>query len=226
VEQVTIIVAGGSGKRMNSDIPKQFLLLRDDPVLMRTVRVFHQYDPGMEIIIVLPSDQIKYWQTICRKYRFEIPHLIVHGGKTRHHSVKNAMEKIKPGSLVAVHDGVRPLVSEALIRTCFDTAAILGNAVPVIRLTESIRMLESEKNYQADRSGFRLVQTPQVFHSDVLIGAFGQSYKPQFTDEASLVEAAGHSIHLVEGQPENFKITTNLDLCLASSVLECYRAGY
>ncbi len=205
---------------MQSDIPKQFLLLNEDPVLIRTIRAFHQYNPEMEIIVVLPQDQIKYWKTLCKKYRFNIPHEIAEGGKTRHHSVKNAMSGIEPGVIVAVHDGVRPLISLALIRTCFDTAAILGNAVPVIELSESIRELEGEKNTRADRSRFRLVQTPQVFHSDQLIEAFGLTYKPIFTDEATLVESAGHKIHLVKGQPDNIKITTALDLCIASTILE------
>ncbi len=220
MKQVAIIVAGGSGKRMNSDIPKQFLLLNEHPVLIRTIRAFHQYNPEMEIIVVLPQDQFKYWQTLCKKHKFNIPHEIVEGGKTRHHSVKNAMAGVEHGALVAVHDGVRPLVSNALIRTCFDTAAIMGNAVPVVELSESIRELEGEKNTRADRSRFRLVQTPQVFQTDQLIEAFGQPYKPTFTDEATLVESAGHRIHLVKGQPDNIKITTAIDLCIASAVLQ------
>ena len=220
MKHIVIIVAGGSGKRMQTNIPKQFLLLNEDPVLIRTIRAFHQYNPEMEIIVVLPQDQVKYWRTLCTKHRFNIPHEIVEGGKTRHHSVKNAMAGVEHGALVAVHDGVRPLISEALIRTCFDTAAILGNAVPVVELSESIRELEGEKNTRADRSRFRLVQTPQVFHSDQLIEAFGQPYKQVFTDEATLVESAGHRIHLVKGQPDNIKITTALDLCIASTVLE------
>ncbi len=219
-KQITIIVAGGSGKRMNTDIPKQFLLLKNDPVLMRTIRAFHQYNPDMEIIIVLPADQVKYWQTLCKKHRFNISHSIVEGGNTRHHSVKNAIMNIPSGSLVAVHDGVRPLVSKALIQTCFDTAAILGNAVPVIELSESIRLVDGDKNTKADRHQFRLVQTPQIFQSELLIYGFRQSYRPIFTDEATLIESAGHKIHLVNGQPENIKITTPLDLCIAATILE------
>ncbi len=205
---------------MQANIPKQFLILNEDPVLIRTIRAFHQYNPEIEIIVVLPQDQIKYWNTLCKKYRFTIPHEIVQGGKTRHHSVKNAMTWIRPGVIVAIHDGVRPLISQALIRTCFDTAAILGNAIPAVELSESIRELEGEKNIRADRSRFRLVQTPQVFHSDQLIDAFRLPYKPTFTDEATLVESAGHPIHLVKGQSDNIKITTMLDLCIASTILE------
>lgn len=205
---------------MNTDIPKQFLLLNGDPVLMRTVRAFHQYNPDIEIVITLPPDHVKYWHTICKKYRFNIPHLVVHGGENRHHSVKNALEKVSSPSLVAVHDGVRPLISQALISTCFDTAAILGNAVPVIEISESIRHVMGEKNRRADRSEYMLVQTPQVFHSDILIKVFGKGYKSEYTDEASLVEEAGHPIHLVRGQPENIKITTMLDICFASAYLE------
>ena len=190
---------------------------------MRTIRAFNLYNDEMKFIIVLPDDQVKYWQTLCGQYRFTIPHQIVGGGKTRHHSVKNAIKEIPPGCLVAVHDGVRPLVSSALIQTCFDTAAILGSAVPVVEIPESIRQVEGDKNTRADRSGFRLVQTPQVFRSDILIGAFRQPYQQAFTDEANLVEAAGEDIHLVKGQQENIKITTTLDMHIASAILENYR---
>ncbi|TVR71689.1 MAG: 2-C-methyl-D-erythritol 4-phosphate cytidylyltransferase [Marinilabiliales bacterium] len=220
MEQMTIIVAGGSGTRMNTEIPKQFLLLNDEPVLMRTIRAFNSFSPGMEIVVVLPADQVKYWETLCRKQGFSIPHTIVEGGETRHHSVKNAINRIKPGMLVAIHDGVRPLVSQALIRTCFDTASVLGNAVPATGLSDSIRRIEGDSNFRVDRSLFRMVQTPQVFSSDLLIEAFRQDYDPVFTDEATLVERAGHKIHLVKGQPDNIKITTTLDMCIASAIIE------
>lgn len=220
MRQVAIIVAGGSGKRMNSDIPKQFLILGGDPVLIRSIRAFHQYNNEIEIMVVLPHNQVKYWQRLCHKHRFNIPHEIIEGGETRHHSVKNAVNKTGSGSLVAVHDGVRPLVSSALIRTCFDTAGILGNAVPVVELSESIREVKNKNNTWADRTRFRMVQTPQVFHSDILIEAFRQEYNEKFTDEATLVETAGQKINLIKGQPENIKITTQLDLCIATSILE------
>ena len=220
MQQIVIIVAGGSGKRMNTTIPKQFLLLDGDPVLARSIRAFHRYNPEIEIIVTLPEDHLKYWHTLCSKHNFNIPHKIVLGGKTRHHSVKNAMELVVKGSLIAVHDGVRPLVDNALIQTCFDTAEILGNAVPAIDLSDSLREVDGENNFRVDRSRFRLVQTPQVFNSDILIQAFRQPYKPEFTDEATLVESAGHKINLVKGQAENIKITTSLDLCIASNILE------
>jgi 2-C-methyl-D-erythritol 4-phosphate cytidylyltransferase len=220
VDQIAIIVAGGSGKRMNTRIPKQFLLLDGDPVLMRSVRAFHQYNPEMQLIIVLPPDQISYWKTLCDNHAFNIPHRIVEGGKTRHHSVKNALEKVRPGCLVAVHDGVRPLISKVLIKTCFDTAGIFGNAVPAVELSESIRRVKGRKNISTDRSEFRLVQTPQVFKSEILIEAFRQPYNDDFTDEATLVESAGHLIHLVKGESENIKITTTTDMWFATAILE------
>jgi 2-C-methyl-D-erythritol 4-phosphate cytidylyltransferase len=220
LEQISIIVAGGSGKRMNSDIPKQFLLLNGEPVLMRTIRAFHNYNPEMKLIIALPEEHTTYWEKLCAKCSFDIPHQLVNGGDTRHQTVKNAMVNLKPGSLVAIHDGVRPLVSIALIRSCFDTAAALGNAIPVTELSESIRQLKGEKNIAADRSLYRLVQTPQVFQSDQLIDAFSQNKKSGFTDEASLVESAGYRIHLISGIIENIKITTALDMYFASSILE------
>jgi 2-C-methyl-D-erythritol 4-phosphate cytidylyltransferase len=220
LEQISVIVAGGSGKRMNSEIPKQFLLLNGDPVLMRTIKVFHEYNAEMKLIIALPGEHISYWKKLCKKYNFEIPHQLVKGGQTRHQTVKNAIVNIKPGSLVAIHDGVRPLVSIPLIRTCFDTAAVLGNAIPVTELSESIRQLKGENNISADRSLYRLVQTPQVFQSAQLIDAFSQNKKSGFTDEASLVESAGYRIHLVNGFSENIKLTTSLDMCFASAILE------
>jgi 2-C-methyl-D-erythritol 4-phosphate cytidylyltransferase len=220
VNQIAIIVAGGYGKRMDSDIPKQFLLLNGDPVLMRSIRAFHNYNPDISLIVALPGEQIAYWQTLCKKNDFDIPHQIIPGGETRHHTVKNATAKIRPGSLVAIHDGVRPLVSNALILTCFDTAAALGNAIPVIELSESIREIEGEKNMAVERSRFRLVQTPQVFQSHQIIEAFRESRKTEFTDEASLVESVGHRINLVRGQAGNIKITTGLDMCIASALLD------
>jgi 2-C-methyl-D-erythritol 4-phosphate cytidylyltransferase len=220
MDKIAVIVAGGSGKRMGSEIPKQFLLLGGQPVLMRTMRAFHDYDPEITIITVLPADQVRYWETLCRNYRFNIPHKIVPGGKSRHDSVKNAVAAISPGAIVAVHDGVRPLVSVALIQTCFDTAAILGNAIPVIDIPESIRRVDGEKSKSADRSAYRLVQTPQVFRSELLIRAFRQPYDPSFTDEANLVEADGNHIYLVKGQPSNIKLTTTLDIQIAEAILE------
>ena len=220
MKQFAVIVAGGLGKRMNTTIPKQFLLLQGEPVLMWTIKAFHQYNQEIGLIVTLPPDQVKYWQTLCEKHKFNIPHIIVEGGKTRHHSVKNAIDRIDNGSIVAVHDGVRPLVTNCLIRTCFDTASIMGNAVPAMELSDSIREVTEDDNVTADRSRFRLVQTPQVFQSDILIDAFKQKYDPEFTDEATLVERAGHKIHLVRGQPDNIKITTALDLQIAATIIE------
>jgi 2-C-methyl-D-erythritol 4-phosphate cytidylyltransferase len=220
VKQIAVIVAGGAGKRMNTDIPKQFLLLDGYPVLMRTIRVFHKYNPDIELIVALPAEQKMYWQTLCKKHEFNISHQIVSGGTTRHQTVKNALSTIRADSLVAIHDGVRPLLTKSLITTCFDTASVLGNAVPVIELSESLRELAGDGNIAADRTRFRLVQTPQVFRSDQLFDALGKGLKKDFTDEASLVEAAGYTIHLVRGQTENIKITTSLDMCIASALIE------
>ncbi len=220
MEQTSIIVAGGSGKRMNTGIPKQFLLLNGIPVLMRTINAFNRYNPEMKLIVALPAEQMRYWKTLCKTHNFSVPHIVTEGGETRYHSVKNAMDQVSSGCLVAVHDGVRPLISNALIQTCFDTAAILGNAIPAVELSESIRKVKGKTSTTADRSRFVLVQTPQVFTSEVLIEAFRQPYKSLFTDEANLVEAAGHAIHLVSGQQENIKITTMVDMYFASAILE------
>jgi 2-C-methyl-D-erythritol 4-phosphate cytidylyltransferase len=221
MKKVVIIVAGGRGKRMKSDTPKQFLPIYGFPVLMHTVKKFYRHDNSIMIIIVLPKTQIKLWKKLCRDYKFNYRHDIVQGGVTRFHSVKNGLSKIKGEDwLVAIHDGVRPLVSLDTIRRCFKKAAASGNAVPAIEIPESMREIDKSGNRPADRSKFKLIQTPQVFHVKFLKEAFKQGYKPEFTDDASVVESMGHAINLVEGNKENIKITTPSDLLVAESYLK------
>ena len=220
MKKYVIIVAGGAGERMQSEIPKQFLLLNGLPVLMRTLVAFYNFENQIQIVLVLPDKHVKYWKNLCKEFNFQINHLLVAGGKTRFHSVKKGLAVVtEQDSLVAIHDGVRPLISHSVIQTCFDTAAIMGNVVPAIEITESVRILIPEGNQALNRSDVKLIQTPQVFRAEMILKAYSQDYKESFTDDASVVENTGEKIHLVPGNRENIKITTSLDLTIASSLL-------
>ena len=210
--KTVIIVAGGTGKRMQADIPKQFIELKSKPILMHTIEVFVKYDHHINIIVVLPENQMAVWKQMCKKYNFNIAHQMVAGGVTRFDSVKNGLELAPDEGLVAVHDGVRPLVSVQTIHRCFEMAERTGAAIPVIDIVESIRKVEENDNEAVDRNLYKAVQTPQVFEAQILKAAYRQDYVPAFTDDASVVEAFGHKISIVEGNKENIKITTPLDL--------------
>lgn len=210
--KIAIIVAGGKGERMQATIPKQFLEINGKPILMHTLEAFYRYDRAIQLILVLPSIQMEYWNELCTKHSFQLSYQIVTGGQARFNSVKNALEFIKSPSLVAVHDGVRPFVSIDTISRCFDEAEKHGAAIPVLDLVESIRQITGNSSISVDRSAFKLVQTPQVFDSEVLLNAYKQDFSLLFTDDASVVEATGVKINLVEGNRENIKITTNIDL--------------
>lgn len=210
--KTVIIVAGGTGKRMQADIPKQFIELKSKPILMHTIEVFVKYDHHINIIVVLPENQMAVWKQMCKKYNFNIAHQMVAGGATRFDSVKNGLELAPDEGLVAVHDGVRPLVSVQTIHRCFEMAERTGTAIPVIDIVESIRKVKENDNEAVDRNLYKAVQTPQVFEAQILKAAYRQDYVPAFTDDASVVEAFGHKISIVEGNKENIKITTPLDL--------------
>lgn len=207
-----IIVAGGSGLRMGGSIPKQFIKIGNEPLLMHTLRVFYLYDSTISIILVLPKEQIDYWKKLCNDYHFIINHSIVTGGETRFQSVKNGLMQVMGNGVVAIHDGVRPFISIETISRCFDVALNKGNAIPFVDSKESIRILEEEKNYAIDRVKIKMIQTPQVFKVDLIKEAYNQEYQESFTDDASVFEKKGHSINLVEGNIENIKITTPIDL--------------
>lgn len=219
MKKTAIIVAGGSGRRMRQTIPKQFLLLAGKPVLMHTLQKFYIYDSSMQLIVVLPEAFRKRWQWLCREYRFSIPHETVSGGNERYHSVKNGLRKITDAELVAVHDGVRPLVSHQTIATAYKTAHRYQTAVPSVQPAESLRMLTNESSRAVDRASYRMIQTPQVFSRKVLEEAYQQDYTSFFTDDASLVEHAGYTIRLVEGNAANIKITNPQDLAVAEALL-------
>ena len=215
-----IIVAGGRGRRMGDDIPKQFLPLDERPILMHTVDRFYRFDRSIKIIIVLPADQMPIWENLCRQHQFDIAHQLVEGGQERFHSVKNALKLVGDDEIVAIHDGVRPLVSTETISRCFEKARQTGAAIPVVDLTESLRYFESPDSHVAvDRNRYKTVQTPQVFSAEILVAAYTQPYNAQFTDDASVVERYGHPIATVEGNKENIKITTPFDLEISKQLI-------
>jgi len=215
-----IIVAGGSGRRMDADIPKQFLLLHGKPVLMHTCETFYSFDPSLSLIIVLPAEHITTWETLCKTHSLTIPHRIVEGGPERFYSVRNALRTIHPDeSLVAIHDGVRPLVSHETIQTAFDAAYKFGNAIPVIPVIDSVREQTPSANHIIDRSKLQLIQTPQVFICSLICKAYEQDYSSSYTDDASVVEKLGEKIILTKGNPENIKITRPIDLIIAEALI-------
>lgn len=216
MRKYAIIVAGGKGLRMGGELPKQFIPVEGRPVLMRTLDTFHACDSSIQIILVLPRDHQPYWQELCREYQFAVPHRIADGGATRFHSVQNGLALVDAAeALVAVHDGVRPFVSHEVIRRCFQDAGQCGGVVPVVPVVDTIRYLLSEGSETVNRDAYRLVQTPQTFRASLLRRAYEQSYCDAFTDDASVVEALGHTVHLVEGNRENIKLTTPFDLVVA-----------
>ena len=210
-----IIVAGGKGLRMGGDIPKQFLPVCGKPVLMRTLEAFHVYDASIHLILVLPVSQQAYWKQLCEEYQFNLAHEIADGGETRFHSVKNGLALIKENGLVGVHDGVRPFVSQEVIARCYDEALSLKAVIPVVGVVETVRHLTEEGSETVPRDQYKLVQTPQVFDVALLRRAYEQTYTDMFTDDASVVEALGEKVYLVEGNRENIKLTTPFDLKLA-----------
>ena len=214
-----IIVAGGSGSRMKSETPKQFSLLKGKPVIVHTIEKFLRFDSGIEIIVALRQDYALEFEAIQKN--FKLPEvIIVNGGETRFHSVKNALEKINPETtLVAVHDAARPLVSLQTIQNTFSAADKSGAAVPVIEINESLREVDSLGSKAVSRKDFRVVQTPQCFKTKIILAAYKQNYIPEFTDDASVVEAAGNKIQLTEGNIENIKITFPQDLEIAESLM-------
>ncbi len=210
-----IIVAGGKGLRMGGDIPKQFLPVGGKPVLMRTLEAFHAYDSSIHIILVLPVSQQAYWKELCHTYRFELIHDIANGGETRFHSVMNGLSFVKGDGLVGVHDGVRPFVAQGVIARCYEEAISKKAVVPVIGVVETVRHLTEEGSETVPRDQYKLVQTPQVFDVALLHRAYQQEYTHLFTDDASVIEALGEKVYLVEGNRENIKLTTPFDLKLA-----------
>lgn len=219
-KKYVVIVAGGKGLRMGSDLPKQFMPIAGKPVLMHTIERFYQWDRQAAIILVLPEEHQVYWKMLCQELKFDIPYRIANGGATRFQSVKNGLELVGEPGLIAVHDGVRPFVSVEVIKSCFARAAITGAAIPVVQVVDSMRELDADgKSAPVDRNRFVAVQTPQVFRSDILLEAYKCLFRPEFTDDASVVEAKGYTIYTVRGNWENIKITSPSDLLVAKAYL-------
>jgi 2-C-methyl-D-erythritol 4-phosphate cytidylyltransferase len=224
-----IIVAGGKGLRMGSDIPKQFLPIGGKPVLMRTLERFREYSAELQIILVLPEAQQAYWRELCKQYNFPLPlegaeggfYQLANGGQTRFHSVQNGLAKVPDDAqgVVGVHDGVRPFPSIEVIKNCYETARTKKAVIPVIPVVETVRHLEGEKSVTVPRGDYRLVQTPQTFDIQLLKAANRQPYNDGFTDDASVVESYGYEITLVEGNRENIKITTPYDMKIAEVLI-------
>lgn len=223
MNRTVIIVAGGAGRRMKLDVPKQFALLAGIPILMHTIKRFYSYSTDLEIIVALPTQYADYWNELCAKFQFAIPHKIALGGETRFHTVKNSLLLSVKKELIAIHDGVRPFVSNDTINRCYRLAEDKGTAVPCMPIPESIRMVQGNINFPANRDQYRLIQTPQVFQWPILNKAYEQSYLAEFTDDASVVEKAGFPIYLTDGNYENLKITTPVDLIYAEALMKRQR---
>jgi 2-C-methyl-D-erythritol 4-phosphate cytidylyltransferase len=220
MKKIALIVAGGKGARMNNEIPKQFLLLKDKPVLYYSIKAFLDAYEDIEIILVLPEEHIGKGQEIIDGYFDNSRFRLCEGGRTRFHSVQNGLALItEDDAVIFVHDGVRCLITPDLIKRCYASAIETGTAIPVIESGDSIRLITANGNKIVDRNKIKLVQTPQTFHSKILLPAFKIDYKDKFTDEASVVEAFGLRVNLIEGERNNIKITNPADLMLASLLL-------
>lgn len=220
MKKYIIIVAGGSGTRMNSAVPKQFMELGGKPVLMHTIEKFTTAIPDISVIVVLAKALNGDWAELCKKHNFTITHQLTDGGETRYHSVKQCLELVPSACVVGVHDAARPLVSQQTILNVFNEAERFGNASPAVPVSDSIRVVKGKENTAVDRTNYRIIQTPQCFHSDLLKRAFLKEYKPTFTDDASVLESYGEKINLIEGNRENIKITTAQDLIIAEALMK------
>ena len=225
MKRYVVIVAGGQGVRMGADRPKQFLEIGGKPILRHTIERFLAFDPSFEVIVVLPSAQKEWWRDYCRQSGFLERYSIVSGGITRFQSVQNALRYVGNEGLVAVHDGVRPLVSRPLLERIFAAAEEAPAVIPAVPVVESVRKVEEEASVPVSRDGLVLVQTPQVFAAEVLRKAYDQPFSPSFTDDASVVEASGVRVHVVPGDRMNLKITTPEDLQYAEGLVRLFSFG-
>jgi 2-C-methyl-D-erythritol 4-phosphate cytidylyltransferase len=219
MRKYVIIVAGGTGSRMGTEVPKQFLLLAGKPVLMHAIQAFNHFDPEIKIIVVLHPNFYDHWHQLCSDQKFSVKHVLAQGGAMRYHSVKNGLDLIDGEGLVAIHDAARPLISYALINRLFSEAVTQGSAIPALPVTETIRSIEGGRVHIVDRTFLRTIQTPQVFQIGLIKEAYNQPYQNGFTDDAAVLEAMGKTIHLTDGEPQNIKITHSVDLLFAEAFL-------
>lgn len=219
MEYSVIITAGGIGKRMGGNIPKQFMEIAGKPLLFHTIERFHQFNASAQILLTLPESWVDYWDELINTYQFGVTHEVIVGGKERFHSIQNAVHYCD-GDFVLVHDGVRPLVSEETLTRCLEALELHDAVIPVVEVKESLRKMNGNLSQAVDRGDYRVVQTPQCFEINVLRGAYQQEYHKGITDDASLVEQSGVRVHCVDGNPENIKVTTPVDLILAETLLK------
>lgn len=224
-KEYAVIVAGGKGRRFGSNVPKQFVELNGKPVLMHTIDAFDQYKKGISIILVLPEEDFPVWKSLCTTYKFEREIVVVPGGSSRFQSVRNGLAAISGDGLVAIHDGVRPLITPDIIATSFQAAATHGAAIAAVDMKESLREVDANGSQAVDRSRYKLIQTPQTFKVFVVKEAYETDEDPTLTDDASVVEKSGYKIFLFEGSYENIKITTASDLILAQALLQSRQNG-
>ncbi len=220
MQKHVIIVAGGKGSRLGSILPKQFIEVYNKPVLMHTFEPFLRYSSDIQFILVLPEKHISFWERLCLEHAFSIRHKVVAGGPTRFHSVKNALKTIPAEGLVAVHDGVRPLLTPGLVSRVFHFAEKFGSAIPVVPVRESVRLIDQAMSSPLPRNRVRLVQTPQCFRAEILIRSYKKSFREEFTDDATVVEPEGERLFLVDGECLNIKISTDTDLVIAEALLK------
>ncbi len=220
MKKYAVIVAGGKGERMKSNLPKQFLQLAGRPVLMHTVEVFYEADRQTDIVVVLPEQQREVWQDLVDQYEFSVPHRVVSGGSSRFQSVKQGLAAISDRGVVAIHDGVRPLVTRDVLQAAYQCAVDRGNAVVAVKLKDSLRQVIGEETQAMDRENYRLVQTPQVFEVGLIKSAYKNAGHDRFTDDASVIENAGVEVCLVEGSYDNIKITTAEDMVFAEAIVK------
>ena len=220
IKKYAVIVAGGRGLRMGSAVPKQFLPILGKPLLCYAIQAFAATIRGINIILVLPSDQLNSAKTVLKSYLGNIEVTTVAGGENRYESVQNGLKKVNNDGVVFIHDGVRPLVSQDLIQRCYQQAVEKGSAIPVVPVMDSIRIVENGSSHPINREHLRIVQTPQTFMTSIILPAFQQEYQPAFTDEANVVEAYGTPVHLIDGALENIKVTTPEDMLIAETLLK------
>lgn len=214
-----IVVAGGSGTRMGADIPKQFIELNGRPILMHTLENLEAMDSAMQLVLMLPENQIPFWNKLVEKHSFSVAHKVAAGGKTRFESVRNGLKMVSNADVIGVHDGVRPFVSERVVRSCFEMAQSNGAAIPVVPIIQSLRRIDVEPSKAVDRNTYRAVQTPQCFQAEILRKAYELAQGTEYSDDATVVESMGKNIYLVEGNEENIKITSPIDLKLARLIV-------
>ncbi len=220
MKKYAIIVAGGSGSRMQGEVPKQFLLLGGKPVIMHSVEAFITYDPSIQMILVIHPDYMEYWNKLCHEFSISIPLTLAKGGKSRFESVRNGLKLINEDGLVAIHDAARPVIDAGFIANLFSAATIYGSAIPAVPLNDTIRIVDGDTSHQADRTFLRAIQTPQVFKVSEIKRAYTQLYQSTFTDDGSVMEAAGFQVNLAEGRQGNIKITHKQDIAVAEVLIQ------